>query len=261
MRSPRAVLGVGLLSGLLAAPAAHASEPGLLSSEGCCIEAHDAGDVLVGALAELLIRGFFELVSHTGTHREESVDGELEPGKVAGRKHAAPLSFRLGGEGLMLRDASPGGDFFIGLDVQQFGVSAHLATLGLESEDGSDADDGVVLETFHLSWALLVLEQARLRAEAGISAAQTSDVTFIGPSLGLSFEGCLGGPLDVEGRVQVTPAPYRQVDTTAGLALHMGGFVMRGGVRGLYLDDAGRLGGLAKRDMLFGPYLGAGFVF
>jgi hypothetical protein len=77
----------------------------------------------------------------------------------------------------------------------------------------------------------------------------------------MSAEACIAGPLDVEARMQVTPFPYRQVDASAALALHLGALVLRGGYRGLVLDDAGHVDGVVHRDGFHGPFFGLGLAY
>jgi hypothetical protein len=77
----------------------------------------------------------------------------------------------------------------------------------------------------------------------------------------MSFEACMAGPLDFEARMQVTPFPYRQVDASAALALHLGAVVLRGGYRGMVLDDAGYVDGVVHVDTFHGPYFGLGLTY
>ncbi|GHG79058.1 hypothetical protein [Comamonas sp. JC664] len=191
----------------------------------------------------------------TGNHRM-SVRPELR-----GDRHAAALSFRLGLQGGPVSEGGAGGDLFLGLEGHRFGIDLRLTGLGLPTDDGSYGADTITLTQSHLTWALISHERARVRAEAGISTAHAPDITFVGPSLGASLEACLAGPLDVEARLQVTPFPYRQVDASAALALHLGAVVLRGGYRGMVLDDAGFVDGIVNVDTFHGPFLGIGLRY
>jgi hypothetical protein len=97
--------------------------------------------------------------------------------------------------------------------------------------------------------------------EGGAAIARAPDVTFVGPSIALSFERCLFGALDVEGRGQLVPVPHLQVDAQMGLALHLGVLSLRGGWRWLVLDDRGHVDGEQHREDFAGPYAGIGLSF
>jgi hypothetical protein len=152
-------------------------------------------------------------------------------------------------------------DLFVGLEGYRFGVDGRLTGLGLPTDDGTAGSDTITLMEGHLTWAFISLERARLRAELGVSAANAPDISFVGFSMGTSFEACVVGPLDVEARLQLTPFPYRQIDASAALALHLGAVVLRGGYRGMMLDDAGLVDGIVHRDLFSGPFFGMGLTF
>ena len=113
----------------------------------------------------------------------------------------------------------------------------------------------------HITWSPVATDRVRWRLEGGISTAQAPDVFFAGPSLATSLEVTVSGPVDLEARVQGTAGAYRQLDASAGLALHLGALVMRGGMRSLILDDAGQVDGIQHVDSFVGPYAGAGLAF
>lgn len=178
-----------------------------------------------------------------------------------GERHAAPLSFRVGLQGGPLNQGGGGADLFLGLEGRRFGVDLRVTGLGLPTDDGTSGSDSITLTQSHLTWALISHERARLRAEAGVSTAHAPDITFVGPSFGASLEACIAGPLDLEARLQVTPFPYRQVDASAALALKLGAIVLRGGYRGMVLDDAGYVDGVSHVDTFHGPFLGLGLTY
>lgn len=235
------------------------------SSDGCCSEPDPltnlAGDA-VGSILGWMIQGLIYAVATTGTHLSVAPDARPAPGLSDARRHAVPLSFRMGAQRLLfLDDDMRGTDLFVALEGRRFGVEGHVLWMAQSTPAGEAARDELMLVEAHVTYAFLVREQLRLRAEAGMSTAHAPDATFVGPSLGLSFEACVLGPLDVEARAQVTPLPYLQLDGTVGLALHLGSLMVRGGWRGLYLDDLGALGDVDHQDRQHGPYLGAGFTF
>ncbi|QSQ24204.1 hypothetical protein JY651_04325 [Pyxidicoccus parkwayensis] len=228
--------------------------------DGCCGGAASSlGEEIVGSLIRLMVEGLVYAIASTGTHLAPEHDA---PGSDSEeRRHAAPLSLRMGAVGMLPGEGASAMDLYFGLEERRFGVAASVLRLALPADDGTEGTDRLTLVEAHLSHVLYVHPKARLRAEAGVSTARAPDVLMVGPSLGLSVEACVLGPLDVEARAQVTPWPYRQVDGSAGLALHMGGFVMRGGWRGLFLDDLGAVDGISHQDSLHGPYFGLGFAF
>lgn len=231
-----------------------------VDGDGCCSSVGQGlAEALVGALFRAMLEGMVYAIAQGGTHWEdEPVDGVAPEGE---RRHSVPLSLRLGAQGLMFQGGAGGADMFLGFEGRRFGVDAHVLRLGLPADDGTAGTDRLTLVEAHVTHVLYVHERARLRGEAGVSTARAPDVTLVGPSVAVSFEACVLGPLDVEARAQLTPLPYRQVDGTVGLALHLGGLSLRGGWRGLFLDDLGVVDGIAHQERLHGPYLGGGFTF
>ena len=140
-------------------------------------------------------------------------------------------------------------------------MDARAIGLLLPTDDGTQGTDSITLMNLHLTYALIATEKARLRIEGGISTAHAPDLTALGPSIALSLDACLVGNLDLELRAQGTPYPYRQLDTQAGLALHLNALVLRGGWRGLYLNDMGWVDDVVHEDAFGGPFLGLGFAF
>jgi hypothetical protein len=202
----------------------------------------------------------FALIFAVGNHRTP-LAAEIAPdGSVREQRHAAPLSLRAGLQGGPM---SGGGavDVFLGLEGHRFGVAGMLTGLGLPTDDGTAGSDSISLVAAHLTWSFIAQERLRLRGEAGVSTANAPDISFVGLSLGGSLEACVVGPLDVEARLQLTPFPHRVADASAALALHLGALVIRGGYRGLVLDDAGLVDGVVHRDVLSGPYFGPGLTF
>lgn len=242
--------------------------------DDCCTDSlEELGGEVVGSVFGWMLQGMVEAIASTGTHLPQRANVSLQPGVApevtpevstevsTERRHAVPVSFRMGMQNLLLRDDAKGADMFVGLEFRRFGVEGHVLRLSLPADDGTDGRDRLTLSEVHLTHAFLVREQLRLRAEAGVSTAYAPDITLVGPSVGVSFEACILGPLDFEARTQVTPWPYLQFDGTVGLALHLGSLMVRGGWRGLYLDDLGTVDGVAHQDRLHGPYLGGGFTF
>jgi hypothetical protein len=172
----------------------------------------------------------------------------------------SPLSARLGVDGAALNTVA-GLSAFLGIEGARAGMDARATGLLLPTDDGTQGTDNISLLNLHLTYALLAQERARLRVEGGISSAHAPDLTAIGPSFALSFEACLAGNLDLELRAQGTPYPYRQLDAQAGLAVHLGSLVLRGGWRALYLNDMGLVDEVVHEDAFGGPYAGLGFAF
>jgi hypothetical protein len=172
----------------------------------------------------------------------------------------SPLSARMGVDGAALTTAA-GLSAFLAIEGVRAGMDARALGLILPTDDGTEGTDKITLMNFHLTYALLSQERARLRLEGGISTAHAPDLTALGPSIALSFEACLVGNLDLELRAQGTPYPYRQLDAQAGLALHLNALVLRGGWRGLYLSDNGVVDDVVHEEILGGPFVGLGFAF
>ncbi|RKH49045.1 hypothetical protein [Corallococcus llansteffanensis] len=191
---------------------------------------------------------------------EEQELADMAVRNLAPRPPAPPIDVRMGlNVGAMGGGSS--GDVFLGIEGTELGVDFQGTKLTLPTDDGTPGTDVIHLVGMHVTWAAVSTERLRLRAEAGFTMASAPDVFLAGPSLATSLEACVVGPLDVEVRVQGTPAPYRQLDAQAGVAVHLGALMLRAGWRGLILDDAGQVDGVAHVDRFTGPYGGAGFVF
>jgi hypothetical protein len=216
----------------------------------------DAAAVILGAVFELLFSSVGQVIAHSGTHQglpPETVSG---PKPRDSMRHAVPFSFRMGVLAAPISNGT-GVDYSLGWDVEHVGVDLRLSRLEGRAEDNG-LYDARTLSELHLTYSPIVQETLRLRVEGGVSTATRPGSVFVGPSVGLSVEACVLGPLDAEARVQVTPYPYQQVDARAGLALHLGGLMLRGGMRSLFMSDDVRPSG---QDRGFGPEFGAGFVF
>jgi hypothetical protein len=172
----------------------------------------------------------------------------------------AQSSVRMGVDGAAMNTVG-GLSAFLGVEGVRAGIDARALGLLLPTDDGSAGTDNITLMNLHLTYALVATERTRLRIEGGISSAHAPDLTALGPSIALSFEAGLVGNLDLELRAQGTPYPYRQLDTQAGLALHLNALVLRGGWRGLYLNDMGWVDGVVHEDAFGGPFAGLGFAF
>ncbi|WNG22709.1 hypothetical protein F0U62_00735 [Cystobacter fuscus] len=167
---------------------------------------------------------------------------------------------RLGLEAQSARQGS-GLGFHFGLEEERWGIATRLGGLSLKAEDDSGGRDRLYLADAHVTYAAAASERGRLRIETGVGAVRAPDATFVGPSLALSFERCLLGALDLEGRIQWVPLPHLQVDGQLGLALHLGALTVRGGWRGLYLDDRGLVDRVVHKERIGGPFAGVGLSF
>lgn len=182
------------------------------------------------------------------------VEQQAEP------ERRSPIMVRLGLEG----QALGGGSVLalnLGLEGKRWGVGGAASSFTLPTDDGTEGEDKLNLYAAHLTYAVYASDHGRLRLEGGVAMAKAPDVTFIGPSIAASFERCLVGALDVEGRAQLVPVPYTQLDAQAGMALHMGVLTVRGGWRWLLLNDRGVVDGETHEDVFTGPYAGIGLAF
>jgi hypothetical protein len=170
------------------------------------------------------------------------------------------LLVRMGVEGFALREGGALG-FGLGIEGRRWGVSTRLTALTLRPDDGSEGTDHIQLAEANVTLAAYASERGRIRVEGGIAWARAPDIIFIGPNMALSFERCLFGALDLEGRIQWVPVPHQQLDGQLGLAVHLGILSLRGGWRGLLLDDRGLLDGERHRDRMGGPFAGLGLSF
>ncbi|WP_234064531.1 hypothetical protein [Myxococcus stipitatus] len=187
-------------------------------------------------------------------HRQSLGARARAPGK------GVPVDVRMGLTGGPL-GGGVGLDGVFSLEVGQLGLGAKVTGLDLPAEDGSGDSDQITLTQLHATFAAVAIDRLRLRAEAGVSLARAPDISFTGLSLGTSMEVCLGGPFDLEARVQVTPFPYRQLDALAGLAVNVRPLEVRAGYRVLVLDDQGLVDGVQHVDRFRGPYFGLGLGF
>ncbi|RKH13467.1 hypothetical protein D7V97_05655 [Corallococcus sp. CA053C] len=229
------------------------------SSDDCCrySASDDVATVILGAVFELILSGVGEAIATTGTHHgAQPADDPNEVPLPGSLRHAVPFSLRMGMQVSPFQHRGTGLDFNLGWDLRRFGADLRLMRLDLTGGAGSRGER--TLGEIHVTYAPIVQENLRVRAELGVSTADLPQGLYVGPSLGMSLEACVLGPLDVEARMQVTPFPYRQADLRTGLALHLGSFMLRGGVHGLFLDPDVSPN---SRDRLFGPEFGLGFTF
>ncbi|TQF17914.1 hypothetical protein FJV41_00790 [Myxococcus llanfairpwllgwyngyllgogerychwyrndrobwllllantysiliogogogochensis] len=177
------------------------------------------------------------------------------------RDEPVPLLVRMGAQADWLTGGGAMG-LFMAMEGRRMGLDTRITGLTLRAEDGSDKVDRITLLSARVTAALWASARGRVRVEAGLTSAHAPSVIFVGPSFGASVEACIGAsPLDVEARVNATPFPHRQVDAQAGMALHLGGFNLRGGWRALYLNDAGHVDGVEHEEGFGGPYFGLGLTF
>ncbi|MFP2909534.1 hypothetical protein ACLESD_31720 [Pyxidicoccus sp. 3LFB2] len=180
---------------------------------------------------------------------------------VRERHEPVPLLVRMGVQGDLLGNGGAMG-LFMAMEGRRLGADMRITGLALPADDGSNDIDRITLLSAHATAALWAGERGRMRVEAGVVSTHAPDIIFVGPSFGASVEACIGrSPVDLEARLHATPYPHRQVDMQAGLAVHLGGFNMRGGWRGLYLNDAGHVDGVVHEEGFGGPYLGVGLTF
>ncbi|MHB8878186.1 MAG: hypothetical protein ACYC8T_31205 [Myxococcaceae bacterium] len=149
----------------------------------------------------------------------------------------------------------------LAFEGERAGFTAGFHTILVAADDGSGGLDTIKQLNGRITWALLAGSHGRLRVEAGVDSAFAPELIVVGPSLGASGVLWVAGPFALEGSVSVTPFPFRQVDTRAGLGLGLGPVGLRAGWRALMLDDAGLLDGVAHQDFFSGPYVGVSLVF
>jgi hypothetical protein len=209
---------------------------------------HSSGSFFVDLLFALLV--------DSSPSRSAAPSGNVE----ASASNGSPLTLRLGVDGSALGQGA-GLGAFLAFEGEQWGLDGRALALVLPTDDGTPGTDTITLTNVHLTLAVVAAQKARFRLEGGFSSAHAPDLTVLGPSMALSFEACIAGPLDLELRLQATPYPYRQLDGHGGLAMHFNTLVVRGGWRGIYLDDNGLVDGVVHTDAFSGPYLGLGLTF
>lgn len=225
--------------------------PGPGGDDGGGKDPRPRGPILTPGLAWIPVSGAY--VPYYRRYRPRPVTQEQE-------EPNHPVMVRMGVEANAFKDGG-GVGFNLGIEERHWGVSTHFTALTLNTDDGSEGKDHIHLADVALTFSPVASERGRLRWEAGVAMARAPDITFIGPSLALSFERCLFGPFDVEGRLQWVPLPHLQLDGQAALAMHMGAMTVRAGWRGLLLDDRGHLDGVVHRDKMGGPFVGLGLHF
>ena len=167
---------------------------------------------------------------------------------------------RLGIDGQSARQGG-GLDARFALEEERWGIATRLGVLGLNESSGTGRREVRTLVDAHVTYAMAYTERARLRLELGLASVRFPEVTFVGPSVAMSFERCLVGSLDLEGRLQWMPLPGVQLDGQIGFALHLGALVVRAGWRGLLSDDRGLVTGVIHVSGIGGPFSGVGLSF
>jgi hypothetical protein len=143
----------------------------------------------------------------------------------------------------------------VSFEGERFGLVLNYSAAFLPIAGTTDHDT-LHMGQARVTYALLALEGARLRAEAGLHLAAAPEVTFFAPGLGVSAAVHLVGPLGWEARVYGNAWPYTQLDMRTGLTLSDQSFGMSLGMRALYLNDNGVLGAVNADDtddFMFGP--------
>jgi hypothetical protein len=169
-------------------------------------------------------------------------------------------NIRLGVDGAALGGGTAV-NLFLAFEGERMGLDLRGTGLTLPTDDGTPGTDTISLGSAHLTYALVARDNLRMRVEGGFSGAQAPDLTVAGPSIALSLEGCMTDRLDLELRAQATPFPFQQLDAQAAVALRLQALVLRGGWRGLYLNDNGLVDGEEHADAFGGPFLGLGLTF
>jgi hypothetical protein len=166
----------------------------------------------------------------------------------------------VGLEGQGRRD---GGALGLGLSLEgeRLGFNLQFTNILAAADDGSGAVDSIRLFNLHLSYAFLTGPHGRLRLLGGLDGASAPDVTFLGPGLGVSGVFGLINGFALEGMVRLTPYPFRQADTSAGVSFALGPFGLRAGLRRVFLDDRGHVDGVVHADAFSGPYVGVSVSF
>jgi hypothetical protein len=146
------------------------------------------------------------------------------------------------------------------VEGEKFGVSLFASYLSVAADDGTDGTDSLQQLNAHLTYAFLSGSAGRLRGELGVDTVFAQDMTFIGPTIGISGSLWQLSPIAFEGALNVTPVPYLQVDGRAGIAYGIGALGIRAGYRVQMLDDRGLVDGVVHRDYFGGPYVGLSIV-
>jgi len=144
---------------------------------------------------------------------------------------------------------------------ERWGVSLSAADIIVRTDDGTEGFDHIGDFTAHLTFAFLTGQYGRLRLEAGADAFVAPHLITIGPTFGMSGVVWFGGPVGLEGSVNVTPWPFTQLDGKLGLAVGIENWGLRAGWRVQVLNDRGLVDGVAHQDIFNGPYLGLSYVF
>ncbi len=147
------------------------------------------------------------------------------------------------------------------LEIDRWGASLSGQHLTVAADDGTAGNDTLQQLSARVSYAILVGDRGRLRAELGADLIFAADVVVGGPTLGFSCTLWIAGPLAFEGSVYGSVYPFWQLDGRAGLVLGVGSIGVRLGWRTQLLDDQGVVDGIAHRDIFMGPYAGVGFAF
>lgn len=178
---------------------------------------------------------------------------------------AQPVKASLSGGLLLFGAASGGGGAGIDLGMmfegERLGVAGTFSGLAISADDGSGGTDSIKLLNGFMTYSMISRPEGRLRVEGGVMSAFAPDLIVAGPALGFSGAMGLFGPVGLDASVRMTAFPYRQVDAQAGLTLGIGPLGLRAGMRSIYLNDAGLLGGEPNTDTFVGPYGGMELVF
>ena len=175
-------------------------------------------------------------------------------------QESAPIRVTVGVEGQGFLNGATLGVHSM-FEGERWGVSLSAADIIVKADDGTNGIDHIGDFTAHLTFAFLTGQYGRLRLEAGADAFFAPSIIMVGPTIGMSGVVWLGGPVGLEGSVNVTPWPFTQLDARAGLAVGIENWGLRAGWRIQALNDRGLVDGIAHGDVFNGPYLGVSYVF
>jgi hypothetical protein len=147
------------------------------------------------------------------------------------------------------------------VDGRRAGFVGGYDLIVVGTDDGTRGVDAIQLLGGQITAALLDGRDGRLRRTGGVPAAFAPDIALVGPTLGASATLNLVGPFVLDAQLAVTPFPFTGVDARAGLGLELGPVQLSAGYRCTYLNDQGRVDGIAHGDTFAGPYMGLGLVF
>jgi hypothetical protein len=163
------------------------------------------------------------------------------------------------------------GGVALAVEGRHFGFEASIDAVGVDAQTlgATTGSIGMGWGTLHVTWSPVSERNVRVRLELGGSMLSLSDTgaaatepwagnVIFGPSIGISGQLGLVGPLGLEGHARLSPRPVPVADSRLAAAFRAGPLALTLGYRSISVQGGGKD---APEVRFSGPELGLAFRF